>query len=635
MGIVAGSIPRTTKQKLSERVSVLDFDAKGDGVTDDTAAINAAIAYCAAHGKTLVFPAKLYVVSNLAPLNIYNTTLEGDPGARIKFTGAGVGIHIDGSGMLGSGLKVIIRDLILDGNGTLDYCIHAVWMVQGELKNVRCTNCKIAAMRMQQGVLNLIDTLVCSVNVEPFTTVPVKGIILDLGPLAGEINGGNTLLNLRIEGVSGAGVEIIGAQATTILGGSSEGNGTGILFSTGTNFLTTVVGIDCEANSVWDFDIYTYMNTFYNCLANSPHSVKLRSTSFDNHFQSGYHTEVVIDEFSRWNVFDGVSLANPIVDNGNTNVFRDMVSFPLSAQIRNKTWAPNTFNGLTSLTGGVDTDIFLKQPYPGDGVSPPIVRRVFFEALQADNFPVWCGTRGVFTRGGDHDYASALEFWTAEDNVAIMRVLITPFGRFLINTAAAGDDGASMLQVTGAVKFTGNLSVAGDCNITGVYRVNGTPIGTAAPGVNVLVNNAPFGLATSINFFSGGGIVLSGLGGGGGSFQVTMTVPSDLQLKRNVEPLTGGLPLIGQLRPVQAEWNGLAGTSEGKRLTSVVAQELQAIIPDAVSPYRARLRPEDSEDVELLGLEPMAIVSHLILAVQQLEKRLKTLETKVNGGHNA
>ena len=56
----AGAVARTAQAKLRESVSVLDFGAVGDGVTDDTAAINAAIASLPAAGGLVYFPPGRY-----------------------------------------------------------------------------------------------------------------------------------------------------------------------------------------------------------------------------------------------------------------------------------------------------------------------------------------------------------------------------------------------------------------------------------------------------------------------------------------------------------------------------------------------------------------------------------------------
>src|SRR5579872_1124103 len=59
----AGAVQRLVQTKLSETVSVKDFNAKGDGVTDDTNAFVAALTFASSiSGATIYVPAGTYLV---------------------------------------------------------------------------------------------------------------------------------------------------------------------------------------------------------------------------------------------------------------------------------------------------------------------------------------------------------------------------------------------------------------------------------------------------------------------------------------------------------------------------------------------------------------------------------------------
>jgi polygalacturonase len=82
----SGAIQRTVDSKLKDAVSVKDFGAVGDGVTDDTATIQAAIdAVGASGGGLLLFPAGTYVVTSSLNIQFGNIELLSE-GATIDAT---------------------------------------------------------------------------------------------------------------------------------------------------------------------------------------------------------------------------------------------------------------------------------------------------------------------------------------------------------------------------------------------------------------------------------------------------------------------------------------------------------------------------------------------------------------------
>ena len=96
----------------------------------------------------------------------------------------------------------------------------------------------------------------------------------------------------------------------------------------------------------------------------------------------------------------------------------------------------------------------------------------------------------------------------------------------------------------------------------------------------------------------------------------TWTISSGAKVKRNVKRLTGGLSIINQLRPTEAQYNGRGGTPDGQRVVSLIAEEVREILPHTVT--------EDANGN--LGFNVHEVIHHLILAVQQLSKKLEKVE---------
>ena len=106
-----GAVATTVQTKLRESVSVKDFGAVGDGTTDDTAAIQAAITAVKNTSKELFFPAGSYRVTSSLVMDAVG----------MSFIGAGGGGNARSStgsaGVVGTGSNVSATQIIGDFNG--------------------------------------------------------------------------------------------------------------------------------------------------------------------------------------------------------------------------------------------------------------------------------------------------------------------------------------------------------------------------------------------------------------------------------------------------------------------------------------------------------------------------------------
>jgi hypothetical protein len=142
----AGAVARTLQAKGREILSVTDFGAVGDGVTNDTAAITAAYASAKATGKELVFPPGVWAV----------TTISFDGGAVfVRFAGnsrlKGIASVATPAVLEITGLLLRIYGLQVDGNYNTNYTKGAVWWRSVDPANpaqfntvfgMRLVNCK-------------------------------------------------------------------------------------------------------------------------------------------------------------------------------------------------------------------------------------------------------------------------------------------------------------------------------------------------------------------------------------------------------------------------------------------------------------------------------------------------------------
>ena len=118
---LSGSVSRSLNSKLGEFLSVKDFGAKGDGATDDTTAIQAAMTYIAANGGSLFFPEGVYISTNVSVTLSAAVNLIGYQ-ATLSFSVAnGIGMQITGYPY-----DITISGITFDGNNTTARCLYIV-----------------------------------------------------------------------------------------------------------------------------------------------------------------------------------------------------------------------------------------------------------------------------------------------------------------------------------------------------------------------------------------------------------------------------------------------------------------------------------------------------------------------------
>ena len=151
-----GAIARTAQAKMRDVVSVKDFGAVGDGVTNDTTAIQTALT--AGTGKSVYFPAGSYPINTAlsVPAGTYvsgqGVTVTQSAAGANAFTIAGDNVTIDGLKIVGiNSLTTTASAVRADGrnNPTIINCTvnSFAWGVQ--LRG--CTNARIEGNRFING----------------------------------------------------------------------------------------------------------------------------------------------------------------------------------------------------------------------------------------------------------------------------------------------------------------------------------------------------------------------------------------------------------------------------------------------------------------------------------------------------
>lgn len=236
-------------------VSVKDFGAKGDGVTNDTAAFTASMTFAAANGNLYVYvPAGTYVVSSTISVPS-QCGFFGTGGSTISFTGAGV-CFLCGTALVKSN-KMAISDLRIILTAITSTAIQLDNSVDSEIKDIYIEGpYSDFATRTNVGVLitgNLFGSWFNNIQNVDCNHVHIGFKVLGDGAVNPSYPTEQLFINccslgdLGVGDVSSAGFLIQGklvGNGTVITGGNVENTGTGIS-------LVSPVGSEVSAFSVF------------------------------------------------------------------------------------------------------------------------------------------------------------------------------------------------------------------------------------------------------------------------------------------------------------------------------------------------------------------------------------------------
>jgi len=130
----AGAVATTVEDKLAQSVSVKDFGAVGDGVADDTAAIQAAIA---SGTQEILFPEGTYLTDPILIANRNYLTFRGLGNPTIMFTGGAYGFRLGDPTHTTFARMIRFESLVISTNAALTVALDMQSAIDCSFKNIR------------------------------------------------------------------------------------------------------------------------------------------------------------------------------------------------------------------------------------------------------------------------------------------------------------------------------------------------------------------------------------------------------------------------------------------------------------------------------------------------------------------
>jgi hypothetical protein len=170
-----------------------------------------------------------------------------------------------------------------------------------------------------------------------------------------------------------------------------------------------------------------------------------------------------------------------------------------------------------------------------------------------------------------------------------------------------------------AIDASGNLLVGTTSQNTS-ERLNVT-YAPANTGIVVNTSSTPVSNSVLIDFLAngtrGGVIVFTNLG-----VTTAYVTSSDYRLKENIQPMTGALAKVAQLKPVTYKWKNNGSNSDG-----FIAHELAEVCPQAVNGEKDAVNEDGSINPQ--GIDTSFLVATLTAAIQEQQALITQLTARI------
>jgi hypothetical protein len=235
LGVMPGAVGKTLNDKMQDLVSVKDFGATGNGTTDDTAAIQAAINLACTYGGNVYLPAGTYKIS--AALTFSMNSGMTDPVKRPSMSGDGMAATTIYQTANANGIEVVGYDANPAG-----YCLFQDFTLYGyQLNKLGFALKDIAFVTIDNVYLAGWATGLYGANVlsSTFNDMVMRfntgGFYFEPNAAFGFVSEPNaiTMSNCTVGNNYAYGGKVIGAGTFNYTGGSIEANGFGTDLSSG------------------------------------------------------------------------------------------------------------------------------------------------------------------------------------------------------------------------------------------------------------------------------------------------------------------------------------------------------------------------------------------------------------------